>query len=230
MKSTEDTPVVVNITSLGCAKNLVDAEVMCGMMAVNGIFLTDDPDCSNVTLINTCGFIQSARDEATAAIRDAIRWKKAGRKRGFLRKVVICGCWAQRDRESILALSREIDAVVGLDEVPNIADIILGLFDGNEGPFVKVSDTAPTYLYDHATPRISATPPSFSLVKIAEGCNHRCSFCAIPQIRGPYRSRSEDAILHEIQSLAEGSGISHFLITSLRVANTITRSRICGTS
>ncbi|MBO7742493.1 MAG: 30S ribosomal protein S12 methylthiotransferase RimO, partial [Victivallales bacterium] len=147
-----------------------------------------------------CGFIQSARDEATAAIRDAVRWKKAGRKRGFIRKVVVCGCWAQRDKESILALTKEIDAVVGIDEVPNMADIILSLFDDDE-QIVRVSEASPTYLYDHTTPRISATPPSFSLVKIAEGCNHRCSFCAIPGIRGNQRSRAVSSVVTECKQL-----------------------------
>ncbi len=196
--------VVVYPITLGCAKNLVDAEVMCGTMAVNGIMLTDDLECADLVLINTCGFIQSARDEAEQAIREAIRWKKAGRREGYERFIIVSGCLAQRSAPDCLKRFPEVDIYMGIDEVPNISKIILDLVSGEEFSAICVPEGAPRYLYDHNTPRILATPESYAYVEIAEGCNHRCSYCAIPGIRGDLRSRTPESVLAECKQLLEG--------------------------
>ena len=196
-------PYVVRLISLGCAKNLVDSEVMCGCLATHGICLTTDPEAADLTLINTCGFIQSARDEAEKAIEDALRWKQAGRRKALLRRVVVGGCLAQRSAPEYAIRYPEVDCFIGIDAAPHIHEIIsrLATKTSDGPPEILVNDGAPTWLYDETTPRIQVTPSSYAYVKIAEGCNHRCAFCAIPGIRGNLRSRAPESVLAECRQL-----------------------------
>ncbi|MBR6470570.1 MAG: 30S ribosomal protein S12 methylthiotransferase RimO [Victivallales bacterium] len=196
-------PLAVQVISLGCAKNLVDAEVMCGCLATHGICLTTDPDAADFTLINTCGFIQSARDEAEAAIRDAIRWKKDGRRKALMRRIIVGGCLAQRSAPEYAVRFPEVDCFIGIDAAPQVHEIILRLASQPPSgtPEILVAGQEPAWLYDEKTPRIQVTPPSYAYIKIAEGCNHRCSFCAIPGIRGNLRSRAPESVLAECRQL-----------------------------
>lgn len=195
-------PILVEVVSLGCAKNLVDAEVMCGFIASDGFILTDDRKEATVSIINTCGFIQSARDEAAQAIRKALDWKARAAKKGRRCYVVVTGCWAQRAADEIASRFPQVDALFGIDEVPNIATLLNQLIAGKADTVMRqVSSKDPKYLYDERTPRLLATPPTYAFVKIAEGCNHRCAFCAIPDIRGKLRSRTPESILAECRQL-----------------------------
>ena len=193
--------IVVQTISLGCAKNLVDAEVMCGTLATSGILLTDDPELADVLLINTCGFIQSARDEAEAEIQDAIAWKK--RRKG--RRILVSGCYAQRSGADLARRFPAIDAILGIDEVPRIAEVVRRVAAAaDSAPEIVIPAGQPKYLYDERSPRLQSTPASYAYVKIAEGCNHRCAFCAIPGIRGNQRSRTPSSVLAECRQLLDG--------------------------
>ncbi|MGN0867113.1 MAG: 30S ribosomal protein S12 methylthiotransferase RimO [Oligosphaeraceae bacterium] len=203
-------PLVVHVVALGCAKNLVDAEVMCGTMAAHGIYLTDDPEEAHVFLINTCGFIQSARDEAEHAIKEALSWKKKGMRKGLLRLVVVGGCLAQRSAPEYAVKYPAVDCWMGVDSAPRVHELLAELVaaretDAQTAPRMAVTTATPQWLYDENTPRIQSTPDTYAYVKIAEGCNHRCAFCAIPGIRGNLRSRSPESVLAECrQFLAAG--------------------------
>ena len=195
-------PIVVCVASLGCAKNLVDTEVMCGIMAANGIYLTDDPDEADVYLINTCGFIQSARDEAEATIKEAISWKKRGAKAGLERKIVVGGCLAQRSAKEYMEKFPLVDTWLGIDAASHIDQAIHEVMEReDDDPRLNIPTATPVWLYDDRTPRLQTTPESYAYVKIAEGCNHRCAFCAIPGIRGNLRSRDPESVLTECRQL-----------------------------
>ena len=194
---TTQEPLVAYVVSLGCAKNLVDAEVMCGTMASNGIYLTDDPEEAHVTIINTCGFIQSARDEAEDAIRKAIAWKRRGQKAGLFRKILVGGCLAQRSAPEYAVKFPQVDLWMGIDSAPHVHEILAKLIEDEEAGRPQLDFATPKWLYDELTPRIQTTPDTYAYVKIADGCNHRCAFCAIPGIRGNLRSRSPESILNE---------------------------------
>ncbi|MCQ2396472.1 MAG: 30S ribosomal protein S12 methylthiotransferase RimO [Lentisphaeria bacterium] len=198
-------PLVAYIVSLGCAKNLVDAEVICGTLAANGIYLTDDPEDAHVIIINTCGFIQSARDEAEAAIKDAVAWKKRGQKAGLFRKIVVGGCLAQRSASEYALKYPLVDCWTGIDSAPVFHKILEKLVQApeNAAPEITIPTAVPQWLYDEKTPRIQTTPESYAYVKIAEGCNHRCAFCAIPGIRGNLRSRSVESIVAECKQFLD---------------------------
>ena len=202
--SLPEMPLVVRLVALGCAKNLVDAEVMCGALAANGICLTTDPEAADVTVINTCGFIQSARDEAAAAIEDALRWKQVGRRRGLVRRIVVGGCLAQRSAPEYARRYPQVDCFIGIDAAPKLHEILRALVASAPAahPQILVDNAqAPQWLYDDTTPRIQVTADSYAYVKIAEGCNHRCAFCAIPGIRGNLRSRKADSVVAECRQL-----------------------------
>ncbi|MBP5641331.1 MAG: 30S ribosomal protein S12 methylthiotransferase RimO [Victivallales bacterium] len=192
--------IIVNVISLGCAKNLIDTEVMCGSIVSSGMFLAENKKDANVCLVNTCSFIKDARREAEKHIREAIRWKLAA-KPGNKRLVVVAGCLAQRFPEETARQFPKIDLMLGLDDVPNTAKLIKAAF--MKGTTHEVSSVLPTYLYDHLTPRLTVTPKSYAYIKIAEGCNHQCAFCAIPLFRGRQRSRDIASIVTECRQLLD---------------------------
>ena len=188
----------VFIISLGCAKNLVDTEVMCGALATGGFYLAEDEKYADICLINTCGFIRDARDESFEQIEWAVKWK--GRSK---RMIVVSGCLAQRSPEMLMERFPQIDLIVGLDDVERLPELIRKC--EKEGRLQLVEKSLPTYLYSEESPRLTLTPETFAYVKIAEGCDHRCSYCAIPLIRGNQRSRSVDSVLNEcVQLLNQG--------------------------
>ena len=179
--------------SLGCAKNLVNSEQMLYLMDETGYTLVPEPDGAALAIVNTCGFIDAAKSEAIDAIIEMAELKKAGRLGGL----IVTGCLAERYKDSILEELPEIDAVLGVGsfaEIVSAADAVLagrGLsaFGDQSGPIDE-------------TPRVVTTGPGWAYLRIAEGCNNFCAFCAIPYIRGRYRSRSMENIMEEARDLA----------------------------
>lgn len=194
---TNNSPAIY-IVSLGCAKNLVDTEVMCGGLAIDGFLLTDQLDQADIILINTCSFIRDAREEAHAEISAALEWKR--QEQG--RMVIVGGCLPQRDIEEVRRSYSEVDMFIGLDDVPHLGKLLQERVGAGE---LRARDFThpPQYIYDHRTPRLQLTPANYAYIKIAEGCNHFCRFCAIPAIRGRFRSRDIDSIKAEMRNLLD---------------------------
>jgi ribosomal protein S12 methylthiotransferase len=219
-------PLKVGFVSLGCPKNLVDSEVMMGMLAHAGADLTPAAEDADVIVVNTCSFIGSAQQESIDTILEMARHKNGGRAK----KLVVAGCLVERFRGEILKNIPEVDAVVGtgeldkilsaadvlpVDTAPNPFNILSSRPEGDrrreQGRFARDSwDGAladlPNYLYDETTPRILATPGYTAYIKIAEGCDHPCTFCIIPQLRGQFRSRRFESVIAEAERLAH-SGV-----------------------
>ena len=187
----------VAIVSLGCAKNLVDSEVMAGLLKEAGFELSPDPNAADVLVVNTCGFIEPAQRESVEAILRLAQ----GKKTGSLRALVVAGCLPRRfSAQEIAQELPEADAVIGTAETPLIADVVKGVLRGER---VVLVEEAPSFLYHHRLPRLRSTPGYLAYVKVSEGCNHPCTFCTIPRIRGPYRSRPMESIVEEVQALAD---------------------------
>lgn len=182
------------MVSLGCPKNQVDAEQMLGTLAGSGFEITSEQAEADVIVVNTCGFIESAKEESIEAIFEAARMKQQGK----CAKVIIAGCLAQRYKEDLLLELPEADIVIGTGEIGRISEVCEQALSGTER-LMKVS--SPTMVYD--LPRISTTPAHYRYLKIAEGCSNRCSYCAIPIIRGNFTSRPYESILDEAQRLAD---------------------------
>ena len=205
----------VGLISLGCAKNLIDSEVMLGHLAQAGMVLTPDPELADVLIVNTCSFIDIAKQESIDAVFGAVKSRTADPDRAR-QKIIVAGCLSQRFAQDLPSLMPEVDAFIGLDQVTKVAPIIqnlLGLkhapvLTKDEGPaatedprdFVTLK---PQFVPDYTTPRFRLTPDHFAYVKIAEGCNHTCSFCIIPQIRGRHRSRTQDSVVREVAELVK---------------------------
>jgi ribosomal protein S12 methylthiotransferase len=199
----------IGLVSLGCPKNLVDSEVMLGLAAQAGHEVTADPSAADVLVVNTCAFIDSAKQESIDTILEMAGHKKTG----ACRRLIVTGCLAERYRDDLRAEIPEIDVVLGTGQVPEIAG---ALGDGGAAPlaFYTAPPTArPSYIYDADTPRLLATPRHYAFVKIAEGCDYSCAFCIIPTLRGSYRSRPAASILAEARSLA-ARGVKELLLVS----------------
>ena len=181
----------VGFMSLGCPKNLVDSEVMLGHLRLKGYTLTTRPEEAEVLVVNTCGFIESAKKESIDAILQAAALKKDG----ACRRLVVAGCLVERYRDQLLEELPEIDACLGTRDIEHIAEVV-GAPDRLFQP-----ERDPAYLYDEHSPRLLTTPKASAYVKISEGCDHACAFCAIPAIRGPQRSRTIDSVVAEARQL-----------------------------
>lgn len=216
----EDTSMpqlAVVIVSLGCNKNLVDSEVMAGILSKRGYRLVDAPEDADIAVINTCAFIESAKQESVNAILDVIDKAEADGPS----VLIVTGCLSQRYASELLEELPQINAVVGAGEFAHIDQIIDRVLAGER---VNAVDT-PQYLYDHDTPRLLSTPGHYAYLKIAEGCDNRCSYCAIPQIRGRMRSRSMESVLAEARTLAESGCRELMLIAQDTTAYGIDRYR-----
>jgi ribosomal protein S12 methylthiotransferase len=179
--------------SLGCAKNLVDAEIMLGGAATRGFEVTADAEEADVIVVNTCGFIDSAKQESIEAILEARHRPE--------QKLVVSGCLAQRYREELARELPEVDAFIGLDEIRTAGEIFQEVLAKKDpAPFSLISPKS-RYIPDYDTPRFRLTPRHTTYVKIAEGCNHPCSFCVIPQMRGRHRSRTIESVAAEVRHL-----------------------------
>jgi ribosomal protein S12 methylthiotransferase len=187
----------VHFRSLGCPKNLLDTEVMLGSLAVAGYALAERLEDADVAVINTCSFIESAREESIQAILEVAEQREAGR----LRALVVAGCLPQRYGAELARELPEVDAFVGTGAFPGIAAILDDALAGrSRGVYVEAGRT---HLYDHRAPRVVTGPGHTAYLKIAEGCDRICAFCAIPGIRGRFQSRSLDSVVAEARQLAE---------------------------
>jgi len=187
--------------SLGCAKNLVDAEIMLGSVLRSGMKITSRAEDADVLVVNTCAFIDSAKEESVEAILEAHQQRGLNKRPN--QKLIVSGCMSQRFASDLRQLLPEVDAFIGLDQVSDLGEIVQKILreesDGNAD--LEFSRSRPTYIPDYDTPRFRLTPTHFAYVKIAEGCNHPCSFCVIPQMRGRHRSRPPESVLTEIRGL-----------------------------
>lgn len=210
-------PAKVGMISLGCAKNLVDAEIMLGSVLECGMEITSSAEEADVLVINTCAFIDSAKEESIDAILEAHQ-QRGLHKRGNQR-LIVSGCMSQRFSEELREQLPEVDAFIGLDQVRELGTVVEMVLQKHRTPNAEhrtsnaESVVSPlnfvtpraTYIPDYDTPRFRLTPPHSAYLKIAEGCNHPCSFCVIPQMRGRHRSRTPESVLTEIRALvAEG--------------------------
>ena len=195
----------VNLISLGCPKNLVDSEVMLGHLTEAGHAIEDDPARAEAIIVNTCSFIEPAREEAIEVLLEAAEHKRSG----SCRALICAGCLPQRYPDELAAELPEVDAFVGLGEFHRIAEVLSGALAG-EKP-LPITDR--TYLYSHETPRQRVTAPWLAYVKIAEGCRHNCAFCAIPSIRGPLQSRPVESVHTECERLV-GEGVREINLIS----------------
>lgn len=194
-------PVTVGFISLGCAKNLNDSEIMIGHLQKAGMTMTPDPDLADVVVVNTCSFIDKAKKESIDTILGIAQAKERG-EYPKEQKLVVAGCLAQRFSKELPDLLPEVDAFIGLDQITALPDVITSIMTGTLGDRNLVSDKS-TYIPDYDTPRFRLTPRHSAYIKIAEGCNHTCTFCVIPQIRGRHRSRSQESIIREARMLVE---------------------------
>ena len=215
--------------SLGCPKNLVDGEVMLGLAREAGHEVTSDAAEAEVIVVNTCAFIDTAKEESVNAILEMAQLKRDG----ACKRLVVTGCLGERYRDQLKAEIPEIDVVLGTGEVPEIVGALNGIQPTAAAqPFFKspidaaagrassfelrtanVDVTGPTYLYGSDTPRILTTPRHYAYLKVAEGCDYTCAFCIIPKLRGQYRSRTEDSIVDEAKNLAS-RGVRELLLIS----------------
>ena len=187
----------LSIVSLGCARNLVDSEVMAGLLRQDNFDLVEEPDGADIVLVNTCGFIDAAKAESVDTILEIGRLKEEGK----VKKLIVAGCLSQRYSDELAKELPEVDFFIGTGEVPRIAEILRRHeADHSRRQFVGL----PSYLYDHVTPRLRTTPSYSAYLKVSEGCDHKCAFCIIPQLRGPHRSRSIDSVIKEAELLAQG--------------------------
>jgi ribosomal protein S12 methylthiotransferase len=219
----------IGLISLGCPKNLVDSEVMLGLAREAGHELTQDASSAEVLVVNTCAFIDRAKQESVDAILEMAEHKK----NGACQRLIVTGCLAERYRDELRAEIPEIDAVLGTGEVPAIVGAIAGAAHAQSVPLTffrtrnrepgtlnpeprTLNDeprTLPRYIYDADTPRWLVTPKHYAYVKVAEGCDYKCAFCIIPTLRGHYRSRTADSIVREARMLA-ARGVKELLLIS----------------
>ena len=215
----------VGMISLGCAKNLVDAEIMLGSVRAQGMEITASAEDADVLIVNTCAFIDSAKEESIEAILEAHEGRGLRRRPG--QKLIVSGCMAQRFSKELVGEMREVDAFMGLDQVAQAGDIVRRVLERTGATAAAVPmfhgllaeesrqlesleplnlvTRGSRYIPDYDTPRFRLTPTHSVYVKIAEGCNHPCSFCVIPQMRGRHRSRTVESVVREVRALvAEG--------------------------
>ena len=191
----------IGLISLGCSKNRVDSEQMLGYLAAHGYQIVDDPSRAEVIIVNTCGFIQSAKEEAIATLFEMAEYKQTG----VCRLLVATGCFAQRYPEAIREEMPEVDAILGVNEYEKIDEAIREAFAGQRP--VYTDDDGTFFEYG----RVLTTPQYSAYIRIGEGCDNCCSYCAIPLIRGGYRSRPKDDILEEVRRLA-AEGVREFTL------------------
>jgi ribosomal protein S12 methylthiotransferase len=185
-----------SIISLGCARNLIDSEVMAGLLQRNQYEIIEQPADADIVLVNTCGFIGAAKEESVDTIVEMGRLKETGK----LKTLIVAGCLSQRYPDELANELPEVDLFIGTGEVPRIVEILREHeVDTSRRQHIGV----PNYIYDHFTPRRRTTPSHTAYLKVSEGCDHKCAFCIIPQLRGPHRSRSIQSVLQEAAALAE---------------------------
>jgi ribosomal protein S12 methylthiotransferase len=198
--------ITVSLISLGCAKNLVDSEIMVGHLHKAGMVVIPEAEKADVVIVNTCSFIDSSKEESIGHILE-VHQNRGLRKRRKEQKLIVAGCMSQRfSKDLSTSLRDEVDAFIGLDQVTKVAPIIEAIYakerGATEAPASFVEGRS-TFIPDYDTPRFRLTPKHFAYVKIAEGCNHPCTFCIIPQIRGRHRSRTVESVVAEARQLVK---------------------------
>jgi ribosomal protein S12 methylthiotransferase len=189
----------VGFVSLGCPKNLVDSEVMMGTLTEAGYEITNNAEEADTVVVNTCGFIESAKQESIDAILEATSLKANGKAK----RVVVAGCLVERYRDDLIKELPEVDAFIGTNEVTRILEAADETKNFRELPLLPIGNKTATYLYDFDTPRYRATESHTAFIKIAEGCDRPCAFCSIPGMRGSFRSRRFGSIIEEARNLAK---------------------------
>jgi len=193
----------VGVVSLGCAKNLVDTEIMLGILDSNGYRIVNRPEDAHILIVNTCSFIESAKQESIDNILELAQYKEAGN----CKLLIVTGCMAERYRDEIIKEMPEVDAVVGTGNYHEIAQIIQDSFGGNKVLKYGNQDYTP----EEGLPRIQSTPPYTAYLKISDGCDNHCTYCIIPKLRGKYRSRTIESIVSEAKMLAK-NGVKEFIL------------------
>ncbi|MFM7180939.1 MAG: 30S ribosomal protein S12 methylthiotransferase RimO [Verrucomicrobiales bacterium] len=197
--------VRVGLISLGCAKNLIDSEIMVGHLQEAGMIMTPEAELADVLIVNTCSFIDMAKQESIGAISEAVDGRASSKKRAR-QKIIVAGCLSQRFSKELPGLMPEVDAFIGLDQITKVAPIIEGLVAKDRSKREEPENLVtrqPKYIPDYDTPRFRLTPRHSAYIKIAEGCNHPCTFCIIPQIRGRHRSRTQESVVREARALVK---------------------------
>ncbi len=189
----------VGFVSLGCPKNLVDSEVMMGQLAEAGYEITNNAEEADTVVVNTCGFIESAKQESIDAILEATRWKSGG----TATRVIVAGCLVERYRDDLMKELPDVDAFIGTSQIGDILKAADAEFDATQLTITPIGNKSATYLYDEYTPRMRATASHIAFIKIAEGCDRPCAFCSIPAMRGSFRSRRFGSIIEEARNLAK---------------------------
>jgi ribosomal protein S12 methylthiotransferase len=189
----------VGFVSLGCPKNLVDSEVMMGTLQQAGYEITSNSEEAETVVVNTCGFIESAKQESIDAILEATRSKQ----NGVTKRVVVAGCLVERYRDDLMKELPDVDAFIGTNEVTRILEATDEKKNFRSLPLLPIGNKTATYLYDFDTPRFRATESHTAFIKIAEGCDRPCAFCSIPSMRGSFRSRRFGSIIEEARNLAK---------------------------
>lgn len=199
--------IKVSLISLGCAKNLVDSEIMVGHLHQAGMSVVPDATKADVVIVNTCSFIDSSKEESIGHILE-VHQQRGLRKRNARQKLIVAGCMSQRFSKDLPTALPEVDAFIGLDQVTKVVPIIEQIYAkerGTQDAPASFIEGRSTYIPDYDTPRFRLTPNHTAYIKIAEGCNHPCTFCIIPQIRGRHRSRTVASVVAEARQLvAEG--------------------------
>ena len=198
--------------SLGCSKNLVDTEVMLGLLQQNGYELVNEPSEADVLIVNTCAFIESAKEESITTVLTMAEYKEPGK--GRCKSLIIAGCLGQRYGQELLDDLPEADGIIGTGSWHRIMEVIEATLAGNRVVINRENEI----IYDASVPRIPTTPSYTAYVKIAEGCNNRCAFCAIPLIRGRYRSRSIEDIRKEVEALV-AKGVREIVLIAQDTTN-----------
>lgn len=189
----------VGFVSLGCPKNLVDSEVMMGQLKAAGYEITNNAEEAETVVVNTCGFIESAKAESVEAILEAT----GAKANGVTKRVIVAGCLVERYRDDLIKELPEVDAFIGTNEIGRILEAADETNNFRDLPLLQIGNKTATYLYDFDTPRHRATESHTAFIKIAEGCDRPCAFCSIPEMRGSFRSRRFGSILKEAEDLAK---------------------------
>ena len=196
----------IGIKSLGCPKNLVDTEVICGKLREKGYQISGKIDNSDIVIINTCSFIRDAVEESIEEILNLVKLKKEGK----IKHIIVTGCLPQRYKDDNLYQELpEVDAFLGVGDLLEIDNVIKSVLKGEQ--IYKVSPE-PKFLYNHNTPRTVLTPQHYAYIKISEGCQNNCSYCLIPQLRGNHRSRKMEDIIEEVKLLSEKQNLSEIIL------------------
>ena len=196
----------IGIKSLGCPKNFVDTEVICGKLREKGYQISEKIDNSDIVIINTCSFIRDAVEESIEEILNLVKLKEEGK----IKHIIVTGCLPQRYKDDNLNQELpEVDAFLGVGDLLNIDNIIKSVLHGEQ--IYKVS-SKPKFLYNYNTPRTILTPQHYAYIKISEGCQNNCSYCLIPQLRGNHRSRKIEDIIEEVKLLSEKQNLSEIIL------------------